>query len=243
MKTQTIANPYIMRMVANADTLISVQRERKKAIQECEEIRKEGLATFPEGDAQTKAAINLFEAEKQIKLKKIDDEITQLKTLSDSDATEYVKELGKIVDEYNSAVDEWGQMRADNLPSDVELLKSATIITKSDLDTLVNRHWNNYTMQRMIQSVAKDKGIIMTHAPTPEQKKMAMSEIENFLKGVQADSYAGRMFEQYLSDPNQAGKGFNNFFAKYDGVIGDGAELKGMSGSDTSTSDSSTTSA
>lgn len=64
-----------------------------------------------------------------------------------------------------------------NLPDDIKLLSAPVTLTAEELQTLADRHKNNYIMQRAVKEYGEKTNTLVNTAPTPDDKIQAAQEL------------------------------------------------------------------
>lgn len=74
------------------------------------------------------------------------------------------------------------QLSGATLPDDIKLLSSPVTLTNQELQTLADRHADNYIMQRAVKEYGEKQNIHVDTAPTPDDKIKDAGDLYNHFK-------------------------------------------------------------
>jgi ribosomal protein L20 len=192
-------NPYVSEMRTTAEAYLAGEEKRTADIAALKERNKQGLMSPIEYAEKMEALMRTQGAR-----------------------NEYRDELKRVRDAYIARVEEWAQVRGEDLTVDAGLLSSGIEINEKDLNDMATRYRANYTMMRAIRDYADARGLAVYRLfkTSPEHKKDAMDGLAEFFNSVTPGGYSALLlqkegaFEAMLERTGWAE------------TLGDGSELK-----------------
>ena len=214
-------HPYIEKLVDKADSYIKKETGRAAELEVLNAAKASGDITPNEYDKKSREL-----ADRQGDIFK-----------------EYLTGIADVVNDYSEAVDNWAKLKGSDMSDDAALFSSTINLTQKELEDMIERHRENYTMTRVIadyidansDTIGKRYPELKVQLlPLPEQKIKAMNEAKDFFDTMTPLKY-NIYFKDMESNITMNGQtvsthvsnAWNDYYidSGWHDILGDGSEL------------------